>query len=118
MVSLSFKNYCKILLGLHYKLPFPRAVKHQILAEKQIFSRILKIKRIQKSDEKKCFNPIILFGIKKSWLLSQAASPLYVPGVLFLSEEVFQRLPAYYQWRENLFAQDRISSYTYQMFSR
>ena len=45
-------------------------------------------------------------------------SPLYVLGVLFLSEVVFHRLPACYQWRENFFAQDRISSYTYQTCNR
>ncbi len=56
--------------------------------------------------------------IRKKLTVSQAASPLYVLGVLFLSEVFFHRLPACYQWRENLFAQDRISSYTYQMCSR
>jgi len=35
--------------------------------------------------------------IRKRLTVSQAASPLYVLGVLFLSEVVFHRLPACYQ---------------------
>ncbi len=55
---------------------------------------------------------------KKGLTVSQAASPPDVLGVLFLFEVVFHRLPACYQWRENCFAQDKISSYIFQTCGR
>jgi len=57
-------------------------------------------------------------AVPKRWLLSQVAGLLNIPGILFLSEVVFHRLLACYQWRENFFAQDRISSYTYRTCGR
>ena len=35
-------------------------------------------------------------AVPKHWLLSQAAGPLNVPGVLFLPEVVFHLLPVFY----------------------
>ena len=55
-------------------------------------------------------------AVPKHWLLPQAAGSLNVPGILFLYEAVFHRLPACYQWRENFFAQDMIFRYTYRTF--
>jgi hypothetical protein len=40
--------------------------------------------RIKYPDKKRCFNRAILFGVQKSWQLSQSVSSLNVLGVLFL----------------------------------
>ena len=96
-------------------LPISSPNKCQLFAKIKIF---LNFDRIKYTVRNKCIDHVILFGIKKGQTVSQAANPPDVIGVLFLFEVVFHLLPTCYQWRENLLAQDRISSYTYQTCSR